>query len=126
MSPRGTPSMMRTYRLQQWFKVTCQPSYLASHYADKPWSGTFLAELDRAKRLGRATTGENGEKRRGEKEGPLQRLEGAELPCCCWCGHVDCIMEFSPSLGNSSLHFVASKLLGGVVTVVSDKILLLL
>ena len=31
-------------KFQQWFKVTCQPSYLASHYADKPWSGCRAVE----------------------------------------------------------------------------------
>ena len=34
----------------------------------------------------------------GEKEGPLQRLEGAQLSCCRWCGHVDRVIEFPPSL----------------------------
>ena len=50
-------------RFQQWYKVVCQPSYMASHYADKPWSATFLAELDRSKKLARATTDANGEAR---------------------------------------------------------------
>ena len=51
-------------RFQQWYKVMAQPSYMESHYANKPWARTFLAELNRSKMLLRATTDRNGETRR--------------------------------------------------------------
>ena len=43
-------------RFQQWYKVMAQPSYMDSHYANKPWARTFLAELNRSRMLLRATT----------------------------------------------------------------------